>query len=210
MNDPSAHIYYMIDGKINHQFIVHGFYGQDIVQDEKLVLIIDDIHAELIFTNGRFSISCFYNESRFLAGRVNSITQLAFIDNAVFTDGEYYNLHKLGFLANSYTINLPKLNDAIRQYDGLLFNHFGIKRETDTAFNNAISDIYSAMSETISSFENYITSYIPVLPNEMRIARHKVSLHESYSPVYTQDEYTQDEYTQGDHTQDELANWTII
>ena len=186
--------------------MIHGFYGQDIVQDEKLVLIIDDIHAELIFTNGRFSVSCFYDESRFLAGRVNSVTQLAFIDNAVYNYGEYYNLHKLGFLANSYTLDLPNLNAAIRQYDDLLFDSFGIKRETDSAFNSAISDIYTIMSESILSFEKYLTSYIPTFvrqspPKSMfdssrnrELARHRVSVYEDY------DRYVPDD----------LSNWTMI
>jgi hypothetical protein len=196
----------MIDGKINHQYMIHGFYGQDIVQTEKLVLIVDNIHAELIFTNGRFSVSCFYDESRFLAGRVNSVTQLAFIDNAVYNYGEYYNLHKLGFLANSYTLDLPNLNAAIRQYDDLLFDSFGIKRETDSAFNSAISDIYTIMSESILSFEKYLTSYIPTFvrqspPKSMfdssrnrELARHRVSVYEDY------DRYVPDD----------LSNWTMI
>lgn len=208
MSDPSAHIYYMIDGKINHQYMVHGFYGRDIVQDEKLILMIDGIHAELIFTNGRFSISCFYDESRFLGRRVTSVTQLAFIDNSTFADDEYYNLHKLGFLANSYTVDMPRLNDAIRQYDDLLFNDFGIKRETDSAFNSAISDIYMIMSESISSFENYLINYIPSLvrraprkamfdsSHNRELARHRISVYENYDNPHA--------------IPDELSNWTMI
>lgn len=161
MDEASAHIYYMIDGKINHQYMIHGFYGQEIVQDEKLIFIIDAIHAELIFTNGRFSISCFYNDSRFIGKKVDSESYLAFISGTKFLTGEYYNLHMLGFYANSYTMVLPNLNKALRQYDDLLFNDFGIKRETDLGFNSAINDIYAIMNDFILNFEKFLVNYDP-------------------------------------------------
>lgn len=161
MEVPFAHVFYKRNNEINHQYIAHGFYASDFYQVEKLMLIVDSIHAEIIFTNGRLSISCFYDESKFDFGRVKSNTKLAYRKCTDFKDGKYHHVHLLGFYANDYSTELPGINNAIRDYDDLLFDEYGIKRNTDNAFISAMKDIYEIMSRAVYDFENMLINYVP-------------------------------------------------
>mgnify|MGYP000172592853 CR=1 FL=1 len=161
MEVPFAHVFYKNDKIINHQYIAHGFYAGDFYQVEKLMFIVDSLHAEIIFTNGRLSISCFYDESKFDFGRVKSNAKLAYKTCTDFKDGKYYHVHSLSFYANDYSTDLPGINNAIRDYDDLLFDDYGIKRNTDNAFISAMKDIYEIMSRAVYDFENMLINYVP-------------------------------------------------
>lgn len=161
MEVPFAHVFYKIDNVISNQYIAHGFYAGDFYQVEKLIFIIDSLHAEMIFTNGRLSISCFYDDSKFNFGRVKSNTKLAYRTCTNFKDNEYYHVHSLSFYANDYSTDLPNINEVIRSYDDLLIDEYGIKRNTDNAFLSAMRDIYEIMNESVCEFEKMLANYRP-------------------------------------------------
>jgi hypothetical protein len=188
MNIPYAYVFYEIDGKVISQYIIHGFYGQDIRDGNKMMLIVDPLHAEIIFTNEKFSISCFFEESRF-TGKVESQTQIAYITGTKFREGEYYNIHALGFYATNYITTLPNINAAIREYDDLLLDANGIKTRTDNAFINATSDIYFLLERTIADFESMLVEYRPTfartaLPAEAYVTSRTEKINGSRISIY--------------------------
>lgn len=160
MNIAHAHVFYEIDNNINHQYIFHGFYGQDIFQDEKMIVIVDSLHVEIIFTNELFSISCFYEDSKF-EGHVESATRMVYVNRKPFVHGEYYNIHTLGFYASDYINDMPKLNAVLRGYDDLLFDSRGFKTITDNAFMSAMRDIYAILKMAISRIGQFVTEFTP-------------------------------------------------
>lgn len=163
--DACAHIFYQIDGEMNYSHIVHGFYGQEIHYGEKLIFMIDEFNIEIIFTNNKFSVSCIFDDRSLCSGsNYSSVVRLALVLPKKFDFGVYYNMHMLGFYANDYTIDLPNVNSAIREYDDLIFNEFGIKRKHDKDFFAAMCNIYEILHKTLVDFESYMSNYIPERP----------------------------------------------
>lgn len=156
-----ACVYHKSGDKLQKTIFKDEFMGSSLPKGEKLLYIVDNYHAEFIFTNNKFSISCFYRESNGFEHYIPSKTKLAFITECEIDPNEMYTIYKLGFFANVYSIELPRINSLIRKYDDLVMSIWGMKREIDNEFDNAASDIYEIFSDCSKHICKNIICYDP-------------------------------------------------
>jgi len=192
--DTNAYIFTKNQHKqLEFKKIQHDFLGSEINNGDKLIYIVDKYHAEFIFTNEKYSISCFYNQSK-SDEYISSKTKIAFITNCEFDPNEWYDIYKLGFFSNVYSIELPRINHIIRSYDDIVMDTWGLKRKLDEEFINAVDDIYDIMSDCSVEFARLIVCYDPSfirkaphhkLPFEdmkkLKICKAKIDIYEDYS-----------------------------
>lgn len=180
-------------GQLENKKFQHDFLGSEIPAGDKLLYIIDKYHAEFIFTNEKYSISCFYNQSK-SDEYITSKAKIAFVTDCEFDPGTWYDIYKLGFFSNVYSIELPRINHIIRGYDDIVMNVWGLKRDLDEEFLSAIDDIYNLMDSCSREFARQIVCYDPSFirrapphknPFEeikkLKIGKTRINIYENYS-----------------------------
>lgn len=150
-----------VNGEMSKILFKDEFLGCSLPKGDKLIYIVDNYHAEFIFTNEKFSFSCFYNESDGYDHYINSKTKLAFITNCEIDPNEMYTVYKLGYFANVYSIEMPRINALIRKYDDIVMDTWGMKRKIDNEFDNAAADIFQIFSDCCKYFQRKVLSYDP-------------------------------------------------
>lgn len=181
------------NNQIVYKKIQHDFLGSEISDGNKLIYIVDTYHAEFIYTNNKFSISCFFKQSKSLEYIVSK-AKLAFITGCEFDPNEWYDIYKLGFFANVYSIELPRINHIIRKYDDMIMDTWGLKCVIDSDFVSAIDDIYDVLDKCSTEFARQIVCYDPnhvrkavkttSLPNgvvdKFRVGKTNIIIHNEY------------------------------
>ena len=139
------------------KYLRETFTAEDVKTAKKLIYYSDGDAAEIIFTNEILSISWFHNRHE-----NNSDCYLSSIRYKHYVRGEIYPVSDLAFYADSYAVELPKMNDQIREFDDLFFINGVIKSIPDEQMISGLWNLYDILEEYLDNGINALVSYIPI------------------------------------------------
>ena len=144
------------------KYLRETFTAEDVKTAKKLIYYSDGDAAEIIFTNEILSISWFHNRHE-----NNSDCYLSSIRYKHYVRGEIYPVSDLAFYADSYAVELPKMNDQIREFDDLFcFSSIALKAFSCLNFS-AFSLIFSLKSCSPQGFSFSFCSHFLLQASEI-------------------------------------------
>lgn len=144
-----ATLFHRNNNSVDIKLLDGEFYGYEIPSGMKMFYLVDDFHAEIIFTNEIFSISCFITQ-KVKFSKVKTETTLCSPGEWKLCPTTKYEVYKLGFLAGSNKTKLLNVDSLIREYENLIFYGSCIHKVLPKQSENALVEIYFILEEYLT------------------------------------------------------------
>jgi hypothetical protein len=158
MCSQKATLFHRNNNSIDTKILDGEFYGYEIPSGMKMLYIVDDFHAEIIFTNEIFSVSCFATQ-KIKFSKVRTETTLSSPGEWKLCPTTKYEVYKLGFLANSNKIKLPNIDSLIHEYENVIFQGSCIHKTLTKQSEGALIELYFILEEYLTEIMAKINNH---------------------------------------------------